>query len=150
MSHVVVTIDIAAPPERVWETMLDASRTREWVTIVREVGHVDDGPLVPGYRMEQTLALRGIPFHVKWELAEVTVPRYAHWEGRGPARSKATITYRLKPLDDGGTCVEYHNDFKTPLGPLGAVASKALIGGIPEHEANASLQRLKALLEQQE
>lgn len=148
MSVVSVTIDIACPPERVWEVMLDSSRTLEWVTIVRHVGEVDDGPLRPGFHMEQTLAIRGIPFHVKWVLQEVRAPEFAHWEGKGPARSKATIQYHLKPLADGGTCVEYRNEFKTPLGPLGTVASKALIGGIPEHEANASLQRLKTLLEQ--
>lgn len=148
MSVVVTTIDIAAPPQEVWDVMLDAARTREWVTIVREVGDVDDGPLTPGFRMEQTLALRGIPFHVKWVLQDVRVPEFASWEGKGPARSKALIEYRLKPLDDRGTCVEYRNEFKTPFGPLGAVASKALVGGIPEHEAIASLQRLKQLLEQ--
>lgn len=148
MSVVSVTLDIACPPERVWEVMLDPSRTLEWVTIVRAVGDVGSGPLRPGFHMEQTLAIRGIPFHVKWVLKEVRAPEFAYWEGKGPARSKATIQYHLKPLADGGTCVEYRNEFKTPLGPLGAVAGKALVGGIPEHEAIASLQRLKVLLEQ--
>ncbi|MGK2937725.1 MAG: SRPBCC family protein [Solirubrobacteraceae bacterium] len=148
MSEVVTTIDIAAPPQEVWDVMLDATRTKEWVTIVREVGDVDDGPLRPGFHMAQTLALRGIPFHVKWVLEAVRIPEFAHWEGKGPARSKATIEYHLTALPDGGTHVQYRNEFKTPLGPLGAVASKALIGGIPAHEAIASLQRLKALLEQ--
>ena len=30
---------------------------------------------------------------------------------------------------------------------LGAVASRALVGGVPEREANASLSRLKDLVE---
>ncbi|MBJ7330807.1 MAG: SRPBCC family protein [Solirubrobacteraceae bacterium] len=148
MSAVSTTIDIAAPPQTVWDVMLDAQRTKEWVTIVREVGDVDSGPLRPGFKMAQTFALRGIPFHVHWVLQEVRVPSFACWEGKGPARSKAFIEYRLEELPDGGTRVTYKNEFKTPLGPLGAVASKALIGGIPEHEAKASLQKLKQLLEQ--
>jgi len=48
---------------------------------------------------------------------------------------------------DGGTAFAYRNDFKAPLGPLGAVASRALVGGIPEREANRSLARLKELIE---
>ena len=43
--------------------------------------------------------------------------------------------------------MDYRNEFKTPFGPLGSVASRVLVGGVPEHEANASLRKLKALLE---
>ena len=48
---------------------------------------------------------------------------------------------------DGGTHFTYTNEFKTPFGPLGKVASGAVMGGLPEREATASLQRLKALVE---
>jgi hypothetical protein len=68
------------------------------------------------------------------------------WEGRGPARSHASTEYRLTP-HNGGTRFDYRNELKAPLGPLGALASRALVGGVPEKEATASLERLKALLE---
>jgi hypothetical protein len=48
---------------------------------------------------------------------------------------------------DRGTRFHYTNDFRAPFGPLGAAASRALVGGIPEREARNSLTRLKALLE---
>ena len=56
--------------------------------------------------------------------------------------------YRLSPAD-GGTRFDYENEFNPPLGPLGAAASRALVGGLPQREANATLQRLKALIEGQ-
>ncbi|MGI8512503.1 MAG: hypothetical protein ACR2NH_07725, partial [Solirubrobacteraceae bacterium] len=65
----------------------------------------------------------------------------------GPARSKARTAYRLSADGNGGTRFDYENEFKAPLGPLGAAASRALVGGLPAREAKASLQRLKALLE---
>lgn len=149
MSNLVVaTIEIDAPPERVWTVMMDTSRTLEWVTIARAVKEVDDGPLRPGFRMDQTLAIHGVPFHVKWTLEEVREHEFARWVGKGPARSTALIEERLRPLDGGGTHVDYRNEFKTPFGPLGSVASRVLVGGVPDHEANASLRKLKALLEQ--
>lgn len=149
MSNLVTaTIEIDAPPERVWDVMMDTSRTLEWVTIARAVKKVDDGPLRPGYRMDQTLAIHGVPFHVKWTLEEVREHEFARWVGKGPARSTALIEERLAPLDGGGTHVDYRNEFKTPFGPLGSVASRVLVGGVPDHEANASLRKLKALLEQ--
>lgn len=148
MSNLVTaTIEIDAPPDRVWDFMMDAHRTLEWVTIVRAVKHVDDGPLRPGFRMDQTLAIHGVPFHVKWTLEEVREHEFARWVGKGPARSTALIEDRLRPLPGGGTHVDYRNEFKTPFGPLGSVASRVLVGGVPEHEANASLRKLKGLLE---
>lgn len=148
MSIVSVAIDIDAPPETVWAFAMDPRSTLRWVTIVRGVGDVDDGPLREGFRMAQTLALRGVPFHVRWTLVELDPPRYARWEGRGPARSKAIIEDRLTARDGGGTRFEYSNEFRVPFGPLGSVASRTVVGGIPEKEAVASLRRLKQILEQ--
>lgn len=146
MSVVVAQIDIAAPPQEVWDVAMDPARTLEWVTIAREVGETSDGPLKEGFRMDQKLCLRGVSFWVHWELEEIDAPWFARWEGKGPARSKAIIEDRLSE-HDGGTRFDYRNEFKAPLGPLGAAASRVVTGGIPEKEANASLQRLKAVLE---
>jgi uncharacterized membrane protein len=146
MSVVRTQIDVAAPVQAVWDYAMDPASTLEWVTIVRGIGEVDDGPLREGFRMEQFLCLRGVTFKVKWRLVEMDAPHYARWEGRGPARSTAIIEDRLS-RHDGLTRFDYTNDFRAPLGPLGAVASRALVGGVPEREAVTSLQQLKAHLE---
>jgi carbon monoxide dehydrogenase subunit G len=147
VSVVVATIHIDAPPQAVWDMVMDPARTVEWVTIACQVEQVDDGPLREGFRMDQTLCLRGVRFKVKWSLEKLDEPWVAKWEGRGPARSTARIENRLSERD-GGTHFDYRNEFKAPMGPLGAIASKAVVGGIPDREANASLQRLKQILEQ--
>ncbi len=146
MSVVVAQIDIAAPAQRVWDFAMDPDRTLEWVTIAREVGETSDGAFRPGYKMDQKLCLRGVSFWVHWTLVQVDAPWFARWEGRGPARSKAVIEDRLTE-HDGRTRFDYRNEFKAPLGPLGAAASRVVTGGIPEKEANASLRRLKEILE---
>lgn len=146
MSVVIAQIDIDAPPEQVWDTVMDPDRMLEWVTIARAVNSHDDGAPQVGDRMDQTLCLRGVSFKVKWTLAEVDAPHFARWEGQGPARSKAITESRIAARD-GGTHFDYRNEFKTPLGPLGAAASKVLVGGISAREAKASLRQLKALVE---
>jgi len=70
----------------------------------------------------------------------------AVWEGTGPARSRARTEYRLTP-EDSGTRFDYDNEFRPPLGALGAVAGRALIGGLPQREAQRSLQMLKQIIE---
>ena len=147
MSQVTVNIDIDAPPEVVYDAMLDPQRLDEWVTIHKRVNRADDGPLREGYRMDQTLVLRGAPFKVKWTLTDYDRPRTATWEGRGPGGSYARTTYRLAAANGNGTRFEYENEYKAPGGFLGAAASRALVGGTSEREAKASLGRLKSLLE---
>jgi uncharacterized protein YndB with AHSA1/START domain len=147
MSRVTASIEIAAPPERVWEVVMDPARLGEWVTIHRDTEEVSDRPLRDGSTLRQKLSLRGVSFHVRWTVAEAHEPQLAVWDGRGPARSKAHTLYRLSPDGDGGTRFDYENEFKPPLGPLGAAASRALVRGLPQREANDTLRRLKALIE---
>ena len=147
MSEVRATVEIDAPPEEVFAAAMDPQRTPDWVTIVIRVEGHDSGELRKGYKMRQRLCLRGVPFTVEWELTKFEAPTFARWEGKGPARSKAITENRLEARD-GGTHFIYTNEFKTPFGPLGAVAAGALMGGVPEREATASLQALKAMVEQ--
>lgn len=146
MSVVTASIDIAAPIEAVWDSIMNPDSIGRWVTIVDSIDYVDPGPIRPGFRMDQTLHLRGVRFKVHWRLEEVKAPTYARWVGSGPARSTAVTVDRLTE-HDGHTRVDYRNEFRTPFGPLGAAASKVIVGGIPDKEARASLRRLKEILE---
>lgn len=143
MSEVVTSITIDAPPEQVYDFVMDPERLSDWVTIHRGLGEHDDTS------MEQKLCLRGVTFDVKWKLEKAERPTRIEWHGKGPARSKAETEYRLSDDGNGGTRFDYRNEFKAPLGPLGAVASRALVGGLPEREATASLAKLKRLIEAQ-
>ena len=147
MALVTATIEIDAPVEAVWEVIMDPSRLEDWVTIHRRLGAVSEGPLAVGSTVEQTLCLRGATFKVKWRLVELQAPHFARWEGRGPARSRALIEDRLSARDGARTCFDYRNEFKAPMGPLGAAASRVLVGGLSQREADRSLSRLKQLVE---
>ncbi|HTB49598.1 MAG TPA: SRPBCC family protein [Solirubrobacteraceae bacterium] len=147
MSTVCASIDIAAAPELVWETVMDPMRLGDWVTIHRKLRHHDDGPLRQGYHMDQQIHMRGVSVDVHWTLVQCLAQERAVWEGRGPARSRARTEYALHPLSGGCTRFDYRNEFHAPLGPLGAFASRALVGGMPEREATRTLERLRTLLE---
>lgn len=147
MSEVRTQIAIKAPPEKVWQLVMDPERFGDWVTIHRKLHKADAGPPREGMQVEQTLCIRGASFKVRWELAECDGQTHAAWEGKGPMGSHARTVYDLAPDGDGGTQFSYLNEFKAPGGPLGAVASKVLVGAVPQREADRSLQRLKDLLE---
>jgi uncharacterized protein YndB with AHSA1/START domain len=147
MSSVSVKIEIKAPVERVWETVMDPRRLGEWVTIHRSVSRVSSNPLDEGATMDQSMRMRGVTFNVHWTLEEVNAPKLAVWEGRGPAHSSARIRYQLSDNGEGGTIFDYFNEFKPPGGRLGSVASRVVVGAASEREARKTLEKLKALLE---
>jgi uncharacterized membrane protein len=147
MSSVHVRIDIDAPMQRVWDTIMNPERLGDWVTIHRSLGDVSEQPLSEGSTMDQVLHFRGVSFHVHWTLVEMNPPARAEWEGRGPAHSRARILYQLRRDGDGPTEFEYTNEFTPPGGMLGNVASRVIVGAASEREARLSLSRLKGLLE---
>jgi uncharacterized protein YndB with AHSA1/START domain len=147
MTLVTASIDIDAPRERVFQTVLDPSRLHEWVSIHRRVDDADSGHPGEGYEMVQTLHLRGANFKVKWKITEFRPGKHVTWEGRGPAHSYARTAYSVSDRDADGTHFEYENEFRAPGGILGAAASRVVVGGVPQREANRSLRQLKALLE---
>jgi carbon monoxide dehydrogenase subunit G len=140
------SVAIAAPPPAVWAVVMDPRRLREWVTIHRDLREYSADPPREGSTMEQVLHLRGADIHVSWLLVECREPHYARWEGRGPARSTAHIEYRLQAVD-GGTLFDYQNEFRPPLGAVGALASAAVMGQAPQREADHSLAALRRLIE---
>lgn len=147
MSLVTASIQIAAPPAEVWKMVMDPNRLGDWVTVHRELHNADDGPPRVGYRMDQQIHLRGVSLDVHWKLVDCRPFERAVWDGRGPARSRARTEYILSPLANGGTRFDYSNEFRPPLGPVGAIVSRALVGGIPEREATRTLERLRDHLE---
>jgi uncharacterized protein YndB with AHSA1/START domain len=146
MSLVTASIRIAAPPADVWKMIMDPESLGEWVTIHRKLLHADEGTPRVGYEMDQRIHLRGVSLDVHWKLVDCRAAELAVWEGRGPARSRARIEYILE-AQNGGTRFDYRNEFRAPLGPLGAVFSRALVGGVPLREARRSLDRLRDHLE---
>lgn len=147
MSLVTATIHIDAPPAEVWKLVMNPDSLEKWVTIHRRLLHADRGAAKVGYRMDQQIQMRGVSLEVHWKLIECRPCELAVWEGRGPARSHARSEYVLAE-DAGGTRFGYRNEFRPPLGPLGAIVSRALVGGMPEREAKRTLERLRTYMEQ--
>jgi uncharacterized protein YndB with AHSA1/START domain len=147
MSTVHVTTKINAPVERVWETVMDPTCLKDWVTIHRWVRDVSSNPLREGSTMKQCLHLRGVNFHVNWKVVDLQAPNHAEWAGQGPAHSEARIRYELRPDGKNATEFEYINEFSPPGGRLGSMASRMIVGAASEREAERSLQRLKSLVE---
>lgn len=146
MSVVTASVHISVPPQEVWRLVMDPTSLGEWVTIHRKLLDADEGPPRVGFTMDQRIHMRGVSLEVHWRLMECVEGELAVWEGRGPAHSRARTEYLLT-AEDGGTRFDYRNEFRAPLGPVGALVSRALVGGMPDREARRTLERLRVRLE---
>lgn len=143
--EVEASIDLPAPPQRVFDLLLDVERLGEWVTAHEELVESPAGVLAEGSTFGQKLRVAGISFTVRWEVARLQRPRLVEWRGEGPGGSDARVRYSLEPHGEG-TRFDYLNEFRFPGGPLASKAAGAIGGRRARHEAERSLESLKALL----
>jgi carbon monoxide dehydrogenase subunit G len=139
------TIEISAPPERVYDVVMDASRLEEWVTIHHHLEDAPNGPLRKGSKLTQSLRLAGKKFTVRWTVVENDPCTRVVWEGRGPVASHARVVYEFEG-NGAGTTFSYMNEYDLPGGALGRIAGRA-VSRVTQKELEGSLQRLKSLVE---
>jgi carbon monoxide dehydrogenase subunit G len=141
-----ITID--APPEEVWKVLMDPNRLGDWVSIHQKLKNAPNGILSEGDTLTQCLRLMHKNFDVDWTVEQAREPKKAVWEGHGPVRSKAMVTYELTADENGGTHFHYVNELKAPMGPLGRFFADHAFQRSSEREADKTLDNLKAILEQ--
>jgi uncharacterized membrane protein len=140
------TIEIDAPPDRVYELVMDPRRLGEWVTIHAGLKDCPRGELRRGSELVQSLKLAGRRFDVHWEVVQAEKPKRVVWEGKGPVHSRAKVVYDLDPDGDEKTCFSYMNEYSMPGGPLGRIAA-GVLRHTAERESERTLQQLKRLME---
>ncbi|MEX1141209.1 MAG: SRPBCC family protein [Thermoleophilaceae bacterium] len=138
-------IDLTATPEQVYAVIMDPARLEDWVTIHEALEDAPEGPLEHGSELTQRLHIAGRGFTVRWRVVENEPARRVVWEGRGPMRSSAGVTYELEPRN-GGTRFTYTNEFSLPGGPLARIAGP-VIKRATAGESDRSLARLRLLVE---
>jgi carbon monoxide dehydrogenase subunit G len=139
------TTHIAAPPQAVYDVVMDPRRLADWVTIHQRIEGSPKAPLEKGSQLTQYLKLAGKRFKVHWRVVENEPCEHVVWEGRGPVASRARVEYRFNS-NDGGTDFSYINEYDLPGGPLGRFAGRAVLR-VTQKELDGSLQRLKQLVE---
>jgi carbon monoxide dehydrogenase subunit G len=139
------TIEIGAPPERVYEVVMDPRRLADWVTIHDHLEEAPPGRLERGSHLTQCLRLAGRRFHVRWTVVENQPCERVVWEGRGPVASHARVVYRFEP-NTGGTRFTYVNEYELPGGWLGRLAERT-VSRVTAKEVEATMKRLKSLME---
>jgi hypothetical protein len=109
--HFSITVDIDAPPERVWEVMSDVERWHEWTPSIRSVRRLDGGSFAVGSRVviRQPKFPPGI-----WKVTEIGRDRFTwvawapglrvtakHWVEPRPPGSRGALSLDLQGVFGG-------------------------------------------------
>jgi uncharacterized membrane protein len=146
VTRIAAQIEIDAPVERVFAVVTDADRLGDWIEVHEDVDHAPRLPLREGAEFEQHLTLKGARVPIVWTATSVDRPRLVEWTGEGPGGAKASARVELAELDDDRTRLDYTCEYDPPGGVVGAVANKLAGERAATGQAEASFERLRALL----
>ena len=124
-----VTVEIAAPAERVWEVLTDVEKWSEWTETVTSVKRVDDGPLRSGSRAK--IDQPKIP-ETEYVVTALEPGRSFTWVATGPG-VKTTARHDVEPLPNGSTRVTLAVE---QAGVLGSVMGRFYRGLTDRYLAN--------------
>ncbi|WP_330276965.1 SRPBCC family protein [Lentzea sp. NBC_00516] len=123
-------ITIAAPPERVWEVLIDVERWPERISTVDSVERLDDGPFTVG--SSARLRQPKLPEAV-WTVTELTRGMSYTWESKQPG-ALSVASHVVEPHPDG-TRLTLAVSVSGPLSGPGWLFTKRLARRYVETEA---------------
>ena len=127
-------IEISAPPERVWEILVDVEAWPARIPTVDRVERLDDGPLAVGATTR--LAQPKLPEAV-WTVTELTPGAAFTWTSSSPG-VRITASHLIEPTPEGSR-LTLAVDLAGWLAPVGWLTTKSLTQRYVETEA-ASLK----------
>ena len=145
MVRIEKSIEIKAPPEKVWE-MLALDRQVEWMARVESVNYTSEVS-TPKDKFKVGATAHFAYSDKSWdcdvEITESLENKKMTYQASKPSY---TVTYILKPVE-GGTKLTFLGYYEMPWGILGKIFYK-LAGGSFEKELWGSLEKLKGILEE--
>ena len=93
-----ISVEIAAPAERVWEVLTDVEKWPEWTETVTKVRRVDDGPIRLGSRAK--ISQPKIP-ETEYLVTALDPGRSFTWVATGPGVT-TTARHAVEVLSGGG------------------------------------------------
>jgi hypothetical protein len=145
MAQLDASVFIRATPERVWDVIADVPGQASWMVDVRKLEFPGEQRSGAGTVVQVTSDLFGLPLvHDTMRITTWEPPvRYDVEHG---GQFTGTGAFILEPVP-GGTVFHWLEDFKPPLGPLGELGFKLIVGAQMRRVFRRSLENLRELAE---
>jgi len=148
LTRIEKSIEIKAPPEKVWE-MLAFDRMPEWMDEWESIKYTSE-VRTPEDKYRVGASAHVTEKHVEFDLEITEVLKNekitARSKGMGGGRVTMTLTYVLKPVEEG-TRLTYAMEYEMPGGILGRTLDRLLGEKHAEKGVERSVDNLKTILE---
>jgi uncharacterized membrane protein len=121
MKHLSTTVDIEAPPDRIWKTLRDLEHWSEWTSTITSIRRLDSGPFAVGSR---AIVHQPKLLPARWQVTNVEEGCGFTWITAGPGLL-VTARHYIEGTDSGSRVV-LSLDFSGILGPLVARLTRGL------------------------
>jgi carbon monoxide dehydrogenase subunit G len=93
------TIDIDAPPEKVWTLIDKLEQWPQWMPSIKKIERVSKGPLTAGSQLSVTAKVSGLTVKLLMTIIKFVPERTVVMQGKALGTS-LTRFYNLEPLND--------------------------------------------------
>ena len=116
------SIEIDAPPQRVWDVLSDLEAWPQRIETVDVVELLTPIPLAKGsqVRLKQPKLPEGT-----WDITVWDAPSYFEWRQKSGGMT-SVAGHRVEPLEEGRSCLTLMLDMRGPLVPIVALFYKGL------------------------
>jgi hypothetical protein len=145
MAKLDVSVFIRATPQHVWEIIEDLPAQESWMVDVRRIGVTSEQRSGVGTVVEVKSELFGLPL-VRDTMLITTWEPPVRYDVQHSGQFTGTGAFILEPAP-GGTLFRWLEDFRPPLGPLGELGFKLVVGPHMRRVFGRSLANLKRIAE---
>lgn len=148
MAKLDVSVFIRATPERVWAVISDLSSQASWMVDVRKLEVTSEQLSGVGTLVAVTSELFGLPL-VKDTMLITSWQPPLRYDVEHKGQFTGTGAFILEPAP-GGTVFRWLEDFTPPLGPLGELGFRLIVGPHMRRVFRRSLDNARRLAEAEE
>jgi uncharacterized protein YndB with AHSA1/START domain len=112
MQRIVHAIELAAPPEQVFDFVTNTAQWQRWHPATHAVRNAPDRPLQLGEKTIERIRAAHRDFEAEWTVMACEPPTLWRIETNTPLGASA-VTYHLQPNASGGTHFERTCDFRS-------------------------------------
>jgi uncharacterized membrane protein len=141
------SVDIAAPPEQVWDLLEDVRRLPEYSDSTDEVRDAPERLTEVGQEYVQVGRVLGVKLTSRWRVTALEPGRLLSNEGSLAPGVRYSLTQRLEPLSENRTRLWIDIDYTVPGGALGRLAARAGAESRAGREAQAVLDGIRDTVE---
>jgi len=154
LGHIERTLEIKAPPEKVWAVLTDWDRLREWAKSVEKFEVTSNQRSGVGMTFHEVGLVARWRYDAHCEITEFAENKTFAWHstefvesnifGR-PKGTKGEGSWKLK-LTEAGTQLTYSAEYELPFSIFGKIIDRFFLRGRYEKQVDGWIENIKSLV----